>query len=522
MARFASKAGMGADGTQFGEGVSATLELTSGSVLHQKYRLEELLGEGGMGAVWRAHHLQLDLPVALKLLRGETPKNEVLTERLRIEARAAARLVHPAIVRVFDIDATDAGEPFIVMELLDGESLASLLERGRLSGESAVQTLLPIAEALVLAHSKGIIHRDLKPHNVFMAKDGERVQPKLLDFGIAKLTASPMPAGNLTDTGILLGSPDYMCPEQARGQSDVDYRADIWQFCVVLYEAVSSHTPFDGDNYNALMRAIVENDPTPLPLSDSVDHRLADLIFWGLAKDRAERPGTVHELGRALAQWLLDRGVKEDICGTSLSAKWVTRSAQKSAPVVQLEDPPPPPRTDTLLSPGTPDGTKERAEEMSPADAPVIIRDVITPQGAAPNAPRPVVAATRKWPFAAAAAVLLAAAAWAVTRSAPEPRAKARLPVSSSIAASALLPSPRVTGAPSASSVATITVAATPPAPSSIDSIASPSAHNSAPPPRKGAVSAQPKDSAPVLDPPPAPKPARVDHDETRELLQAY
>jgi len=513
MARFASKAGMGADGTQFGEGASAILELTSGSILHHKYRLEELLGEGGMGAVWRAHHLQLDLSVAIKLLRGEAPKNEVLSERLRIEARAAARLVHPAIVRVFDVDATDSGDPFIVMELLDGESLASLLERGRLSGERAVQTLLPIAEALVLAHSKGIIHRDLKPHNVFMAKDGEREQPKLLDFGIAKLTASPMPAGNLTDTGILLGSPDYMCPEQARGQNDVDYRADIWQFCVVLYEAVSGHTPFDGDNYNALMRAIVEDDPMPLQLSDSVDHRLADLIFWGLAKDRAERPGTVHELGRALAQWLLDRGVTEDICGTSLSAKWITRNAQKSVPVLQVEDPPAPVRSDTLVSPRAPEGSKKREEEPTDDAAPVAIREIVTPGGDVPTAPSPVATpAGNRWPVALAAALLVATAAWGMTRTTPKPRVAA--PTAAGVPSAA--PPPSFSPAP------TVTVAATPPAPPSLHSIAPSSAHKSAPPPRKGAFSAKPKDSGPVFDKPPASQPARVDHDETRELLQAY
>jgi eukaryotic-like serine/threonine-protein kinase len=269
MAGSASKEGFGGEGTRFENDASEPgqpepgRQLGPGDVLRGKYRIERLIGEGGMGSVWQALHLQLDLPVALKLLRAERDK-ALLTERMKLEARASARLVHPAIVRVFDIDATDSGEPFIVMELLDGESLAELLDRGRLSGVSAVQTLLPIAEALSLAHAKGIIHRDIKPHNVFLAKDGERLQPKLLDFGIAKLTGAAQRPGNLTDTGVAVGSPDYMSPEQARGQSDLDYRADIWQFSVVLYEAVAGRTPYDGDNYNALMRAIVEDEPSPL------------------------------------------------------------------------------------------------------------------------------------------------------------------------------------------------------------------------------------------------------------------
>jgi eukaryotic-like serine/threonine-protein kinase len=363
MARSASNGSFGADGTRFGEGASSEAnvpgKLGVGSVIDGKYRLERLLGEGGMGAVWAAHHLQLDLPVAIKLLRSGPDRN-LLSERLKVEARAAARLVHPAIVRVFDVDTSETGEPYIVMELLEGESFSDLLDRGRLSGASAVQLLLPIADALALAHAKGILHRDIKPHNVFLERRGEGpLQPKLLDFGIAKLTSGPLPSGSLTDTGVLLGSPDYMSPEQARGETNIDYRADIWQFAVVLYEAITQETPFSGENYNALMRAIVEHEPRPLPVDENVDARLADLVTWGLAKAREARPGSIHELGRALAQWLLDRGVTEDVCGQPLEAKWISRSVQRSHSLVQLDTPAPslasplavtPPRSDTLVS----------------------------------------------------------------------------------------------------------------------------------------------------------------------------
>jgi eukaryotic-like serine/threonine-protein kinase len=508
MARSASKEGLGADGTRFGESVAdAALgdlapKLGRGALLLGKYRLEVLLGEGGMGAVWQAQHLQLDLPVALKLLRAG-PDRATLSERLKIEARAAARLVHPAIVRVFDIDASEGGEPFIVMELLAGESLADLLDRGRLSGVSAVQTLLPIAEALVLAHAKGIIHRDLKPHNVFLAKEEERMQPKLLDFGIAKLTTATMPAGSLTDTGILLGSPDYMSPEQARGSNDVDFRADIWQFCVVLYEAVSCRTPFEGDNYNALMRAIVEDDPAPLPLDDSLDHRLADLILWGLAKRREERPESMQELGRSLAQWLIDRGVTEDMFGASLSAKWITRSAQKSLPVVQLEAievsrgpepaPEPVPNTDTLLSPRIPSVARGAAAALAPEP---------TPKGL-----------SRPWPIALGVVLLLGAIAWAVTRpSAPKPIAASPVAAPSPVAvkaqASAVPPAP--------------TLAATPATPSSSDTTPPADPLLSASPLTRGSSFQKPRSAVPSSSASPAARPAPVGHDETRELLQAY
>jgi eukaryotic-like serine/threonine-protein kinase len=302
--------------------------LGRGSILAGKYRLELLLGEGGMGSVWSAYHLELELPVAIKLLKAGL-KNARLAERLRLEAQSSARLVHPSIVRVFDISATRNGDPFIVMELLSGESLAELLGRGRLSGARAVQLMLPIAEALALAHVKGIVHRDVKPDNVFISTNGEQLQPKLLDFGIAKLVFASVRANELTAKGSLIGSPLYMSPEQTRGD-DVDYRSDIWSFCVVLYQAVTGAVPFDGEHKTALTRAILNDEPAPMPIDARVDKQLARLIRWGLTKDRAQRPTSVRELGRQLAQWLLANGVSDDACGAPLAAKWTTRIAEPS------------------------------------------------------------------------------------------------------------------------------------------------------------------------------------------------
>lgn len=156
-----------------------------GDVIAGKYRLERLLGEGGQAWVWQARNLALDACVALKVLR-EDGSNALQIRRLLQEARAAARLGHPAIVRVFDLGEAESGDPFLVMELLEGESLADrLVERGRMSPFEAVRVLLPIADALVAAHAKGIVHRDLKPDNVFLAIGSDSFQPKLLDFGIA-------------------------------------------------------------------------------------------------------------------------------------------------------------------------------------------------------------------------------------------------------------------------------------------------------------------------------------------------
>ncbi len=301
-----------------------------GSVILGKYQLESLVGEGGMGAVWSALNLQLESRVAIKLLRGG-PKCDELVERLKIEARAVAQLQHPAIVRVFDIGETEHGEPFIVMELLTGEGLGQVLSRGRLSCVEAVQIMLPIAEALAPAHKKGIVHRDLKPDNIFISRTDEGTQPKLLDFGIAKLSAEASAARNLTQSGTLIGSPDYMSPEQAYGSEDVDQRSDIWSFSVVLYELITGSVPFKAANSHALLRAIVEAEPAPFPSAANVDDGLAQIIRSGLHKDKELRPESMRDFGSELARWLLARNVLEDSCGGSLEAKWNGR-AQESTP----------------------------------------------------------------------------------------------------------------------------------------------------------------------------------------------
>ncbi len=299
-----------------------------GRVIAQKYRLESLIGEGGMGAVWRALNLQLEVPVAIKLLRAGVNAAD-LGERLRIEARAVAKLVHPSIVRVFDIGEADSGEPFIVMELLQGESLGTMLERGPLAAVNALQLLLPIGEALSLAHSRGVVHRDLKPDNIFISGADVTVQPKLLDFGIAKVRSACAAGGaTLTQTGTLLGSPEYMSPEQAYGRSDIDERSDVWAFCVVLYEALSGRPPFEGDSCQAILKSVVSDTPIPLELFTDVDPELSGLLQWGMTKDRDARPASMLELGRALAAWLFARGVSEDATGSSLEAKWLGRSKE--------------------------------------------------------------------------------------------------------------------------------------------------------------------------------------------------
>jgi serine/threonine protein kinase len=306
---------------------AATAATSDTRVIAQKYRLDTLLGEGGMGTVWRAFNLQLEAPVAIKLLRSDLDSAE-LGERLRIEARAAAKLVHPNIVRVFDVGEAETGEPFIVMELLDGESLREIIDRAPLPPVSAVQLLLPVAEALSLAHSRGVVHRDIKPDNVFIANVGETLQPKLLDFGIAKVTSSTAARGaSVTSTGTVLGSPDYMSPEQALGRTDIDHRSDVWSFCIVLYEALTGRTPFAvGDTPQVVLRAVVQDPVLPLAEAIGLEPGLSAIIERGLSKDRDGRQQSMFELGQELATWLYVQGALEDATGTGLEYKWLGRS----------------------------------------------------------------------------------------------------------------------------------------------------------------------------------------------------
>jgi serine/threonine-protein kinase len=250
------------------------------------------------------------------------------------------------------------------MELLNGESLGGRLEREEcLPATTALQLLLPIAEALALAHSRGVVHRDLKPDNIFLSAEGGGIQPKLLDFGIAKLTSNLEGGPTLTQTGTLLGSPDYMSPEQAYGRADIDQRSDVWAFCVVLYETLAGIAPFGGDSNATILRSVVQDKPVPIELLAKVDPKLAAIIHWGLAKDRDARPASMVELGRALAAWLASRGVRHDVTGSSLETKWLGPSAELTAGESRKPDP----RYDqaTLLSVAKP----PPSPSPSPSDA---------------------------------------------------------------------------------------------------------------------------------------------------------
>ena len=293
----------------------------AGDLIDKKFRLVRRVGAGGMGTVWVAHNQVLDVQVGIKLITFRGSKNrEALARRLLDEARSAARLGHPAVIKIHDFGVTDQGDPFIAMELLSGEDLAALLGRQKkIAADDAIQMLLPIAHGLAAAHDKGIVHRDIKPENIYLARDDDgELRPKLLDFGIARMIDSPT---KLTLEGVPLGTPEYMSPELARGEV-AEAASDIWSFTVLLYEVLTGVCPFQAPNYNRLMQAILHEEPEPLQAHGDFEPELCDIVLKGLAKDVARRWHSMRELGGALARLLLARGITEDISGASLRRTW--------------------------------------------------------------------------------------------------------------------------------------------------------------------------------------------------------
>jgi eukaryotic-like serine/threonine-protein kinase len=324
-----------------------------GEVIQGKYRLESILGQGGMGAVWLARNLTLDVDVALKLIHADVA-SPIASQRLLVEARSAAKLEHASIVRVFDFGATEHGDPFIVMEVVRGESLGDVLERkGRLPAPMAVQLLLPIVDALSVAHGRGIIHRDVKPDNIIlMTGDNGAITPKLVDFGIAKdvphdpsaiVVADKRSRRPLTQVGIVVGSPEYMSPEQAMASS-VDLRSDIWGLCIVLYEAICGTRPFGGEDFTKLAIAINIAEPQPITEHGAGDEALWRILAQGLKKNRDERWSSMRAMGCALAGWLMQKGVRTDVNGAALEAHWLGEAQATS-----LSAPPPAPARPSRL-----------------------------------------------------------------------------------------------------------------------------------------------------------------------------
>jgi hypothetical protein len=298
--------------------------LGAGDVVDEKYRLEQVLGEGGMGRVWLARNLQLDSPVALKLVHLRTQGSDAAS-RLLTEARVEANLRHPNIVRVFDYQVR-GDIAYTVMEQLEGCSLADVIDSSALPACDAIQLLLPVIDALCVAHRAGIVHRDIKPENIFVARSDDGLCPKLLDFGVAKIADLDPHAPK--DGRLIVGSPGYMSPEQARGELEVDERTDVWAMCVVIYETITGVVAFEATSYEQYLSELESRDLAPLH-GRHLD-ALWPILRCGLARNRADRTLTMRELGTALAHWLLTQGVSDDVVGDSLARNWLAGTYQRA------------------------------------------------------------------------------------------------------------------------------------------------------------------------------------------------
>ena len=276
-----------------------------GEVLAGKYRVDRVLGVGGMGIVVAAQHLELDDRVAIKFLLPETLGNAEAVARFAREARAAVKIKSEHVARVSDVGKLENGAPYMVMEYLQGSDLSGWLsEKGALPIEQAVEFTLQASEALAEAHSLGIVHRDLKPANLFVIRrpDGG-LSIKVLDFGISKMSSigGGSGDGSMTKTSAIMGSPIYMSPEQIQSSKDVDSRGDIWALGVILFELITGHAPFGGEHMAELIYRIISTPPPPLgSYRTGVPPELERVIFRCLEKDRGQRFASIAELARAL------------------------------------------------------------------------------------------------------------------------------------------------------------------------------------------------------------------------------
>ncbi|HXX67032.1 MAG TPA: serine/threonine-protein kinase [Polyangiaceae bacterium] len=287
-------------------------EPVAGAVVAEKYRIERVLGEGGMGIVVAAVHLGLEQPVAIKFLLPEAMRNQVAVERFQREARVAAMIRSEHVARVHDVGTLDGGVPYIVMEQLVGSDLGQTIAKGgALPLDEACEIALQACEALGEVHAAGIVHRDLKPSNLFVTRRADGAPAvKLLDFGISKLTLSgeePTIDPALTATATIMGSPSYMSPEQLKSTKEVDSRTDVWSLGAVLYEAVTGKPAFRGETVPQVCAMIASEPPRPpSSLRAGIPAELERAILECLEKDAGKRISLV-DLAHVLARFAPER-----------------------------------------------------------------------------------------------------------------------------------------------------------------------------------------------------------------------
>jgi serine/threonine protein kinase len=310
--------------------------VSAGSVVARKYRVDRVIGEGGMGVVVAATDTQLDRRVAIKFLLPAALANPDIVARFAREARAAARIHSEHVARIIDVGELETGAPYLVMEYLEGTDLADRIRaQPAVTPDDAARYLLQACEALAEAHAAGIVHRDLKPANLFLAQRPDRsICVKVLDFGISK---APVAAGGITSTQAVMGSPHYMSPEQLVSAKHVDARSDVWSLGIVLYEALAGSPPFTGDTMPEIVAKILQSPlPSVRALRPEVPVALEQVIARCTAKDPGARFGDVAELARALVAFAPDAVQSADRAARILG---VSGAAQSGAPSSQVAEP---------------------------------------------------------------------------------------------------------------------------------------------------------------------------------------
>jgi serine/threonine protein kinase len=297
--------GFAEDRTREDEWGQSRAVMESGQTIAGKYRLNQLLGTGGMATVWSATNVFTERQFAIKFMLPSVAKTEEAGRRFLLEAKVSARIDHPNIIEVIDVGQTEEGSLFLVMELLTGVSLETALRRQspRMTLHEFSFVMVQVARALSAAHKSGVVHRDLKPSNIFLheSRDGAAV-PKLLDFGVSKFLEEEGATNHaLTIAGTVLGSPLYMSPEQARGEDGIDGRTDVFAFGAIMFEAFSGTRAYDAANFNALIVTIATTQPRKIDeFAPDVPESLRAIVRDCLLTDRTERAGTFDEISERL------------------------------------------------------------------------------------------------------------------------------------------------------------------------------------------------------------------------------
>ena len=355
-------------------------EFAVGEVVLGKYRVEEVLGRGGMGVVVKCMHMALNERVAIKMMRQDVTPDHASIERFMREAQAAAKLKSEYVARVSDVGAFEDGTPYMVMEYLEGHDLGELLEhRGKIAVPWASELILQAAEALAEAHSRGIVHRDVKPTNLFVTwrPDGTSLI-KVLDFGVSKVQAGA--DLRLTNTQSLLGTPAYMSPEQMRSARLVDPRTDIWSLGVVMYELVEGRRPFAAENFTELCVKVSIDPPEPM---EHAPPALQRVILKALEKTPELRYSSMSELTRDLLPFVANRNAGAII--VERVGRMFARSASEiddDGPTAPMPSPPvvPPPAAPVLPTAATLDTGPGVSEKPWPEVTPTTQPDVNLPR----------------------------------------------------------------------------------------------------------------------------------------------